>query len=815
MPKKPSEDSPHGRFAALLKKHVDGGSRPAGVRRGAKKTRDALAAETTVNVGRRTIDNYCSGATFPQDIYPILDFLFAGDPQLAGDRVELERAWKEAAGIEQPSTAPANIPRLARHFGGRDADLKAIIVVLRSAETSVAILVQGPPGIGKTELTKAAAHHPEVVRRFGVHRWFVKLETTTTAEAMRDAIVRALGHYPAQGLRAALDALGGRQCLLVLDNLETPWDSSAERMATEEVLAELIAVPGLALLASFRGQDHVAGADWALVHPVRALPARAARNIFCRISAWRAPADPVLDEFMKALGGVPLAIELVARRAHGRTSLAPLWAEWTRIGADLLVQPDFDANRLTSLPYSIELSLRSNRLTPLALRLFRLLGHLPAGIGAEDRDELLGEEGFDAEERLHRIGLSFERDGRIDLLPPIREYALRHYLPEEHDAVTWVNHFLRLTGALGETIGTDTGQGAFPRLLEEFPNIEAAFFAAIGRGRRGEAMIALDGFGRLTTIGPSAPAVFRQLAVACAEDGDMRGKADCIKGLGEVALRRSDHKAAGKALEEARLLYRQVGSVLGEANCIRRLGDLAFERPDPEAARKAYDDARLLYWQIGDVLGEANCISGLADLAVARSDDEAARKAYDEALLLYRQDGHVLGEANCIRSLGDLALARRDHEAAHKAYDEALSLSQQVGDAVGEANCIRGLGDIAFERLDDEAARKAFEEALLLYRQMGSVLGEASCIRRLGDIAFARSDDEAARRAYEEALPLCRRVGSVQGEANCTMGLGHIALARSDHEGARKAFEEALPLLRRVGDRQGEANCIKRLSECE
>jgi hypothetical protein len=52
------------------------------------------------------------------------------------------------------------------------------------------------------------------------------------------------------------------------------------------------------------------------------------------------------------------------------------------------------------------------------------------------------------------------------------------------------------------------------------------------------------------------------------EIGDVLGEADCVKGLGDVALARSDHDAARKAYKDALPLYRQVGNVLDEANWI-------------------------------------------------------------------------------------------------------------------------------------------------------------------------------------------------------------------------------------------------------
>jgi hypothetical protein len=76
-------------------------------------------------------------------------------------------------------------------------------------------------------------------------------------------------------------------------------------------------------------------------------------------------------------------------------------------------------------------------------------------------------------------------------------------------------------------------------------------------------------------------------------------------------------RSARKAYEDARPLYRQVGSVrgvLGEADCIMGLGDIALACSDHDAARKAYEEALPLYRKAGDVQGEARCLEKLAQV---------------------------------------------------------------------------------------------------------------------------------------------------------------------------------------------------------
>ena len=682
---------------------------------------------------------------------------------------------------------------------GRDADIAALVTAL-VAPGPAALLVLGPAGIGKTTLTRRVATDAVVVARFAARRWFVELETVNDAATLQTAVIQAIGLNPAVAKFAeALAWLARQPCLLVLDNLETPWEQ--DQRAVQDSLQMLAATLGVSLLASLRGGAAPPSPRWTRPPTsLRPLPEDEARKLFLELAPGIAVDDSHLARFLTALGGVPLAVELVALRAAGDGSLRELWAEWERRGVVLAAHTDLPPDhRLTSLARSLDLSWRSPRLRDEGRRLFRLLGQLPAGIAPADRAALLGDGAAEAARQLRAVGLAFDRDGRLDLLPPVRGYAGSVHPPEPEEQGAGCRHFLTLAREIGGRIFGAGGDAAVIRLTPEVSNIEAALRAADAVALRGEAIRALNGCGRLmSATGAGSLAPMEELANACRAAGDASGEGECWYRLGDIALRRSEHERARTALEKARNLFHASDAVRDEAYCIKNLGDIALERSEHDAARATYEQALPLYRQVGDVLGEANCIQSLGDIALRRSEHDAARAAYEQALPLYRQVGDVLGEANCIQSLGDIALARSEHDAARAAYEQALPLYRQVGAVLGEANCIQGLGDIALARSEHDAARAAYEQALPLYRQVGDVLGEANCIQGLGDIALARSEHDAARAAYEQALPLYRQVGDVLGEANCIQSLADIARADGDADGAREYFHAALAMYERI-----------------
>lgn len=751
----------------------------------------------------------------------------------------------------EPARRPAWQPALParRPTLGRDAEVAEVAGNLVASPPRPTVIL-GAPGIGKTNLGLAAMHDAAVVERYGARRYFVRCEGAANASAVVIELARTLG-LPLVGadpLASCLTELASAPSLVCLDNVETPWEP--DTLSTEN-LFELLANVA-ALVVSLRGFERPGGAAWARPLRLDPLDAGNAEALFRGIAGDRFDrAD--LQQLLREMGGVPLAVELLAHAAEGEATLGGLAARWRSERVGLLERGAGD-HRLLSVSVSVEVSWDGPLMIEPARRLLSLLGRLPDGIAHSDVDALLPNQGLRAANVLRRRGLAFDEAGRLRTYPPLRHHVATAHPPAALDWARTVAHYCRITLESGWSVGTASGAEGARRLAAETANLTTAVLAGLEADDPSSALAAFVGATRfvyftgvdLTALFAPGLAAVRSLptehgaagvlkglgdvalarsdhdtARAYYDDAlglyrlvpDRQGEAHCLQGLGDIALRRADHERAKALYERAHPLYRAVEDALGEANCVQRLGDIALERSDHAGARLRYDQALQLYRQVGDVLGEANCIHSLGDIVLRRSNLDRSRRLFEDALPLYRQVGDVLGEANCIQSLGDIELRRSEYQGAAKRYDQALLLYRQVGDVLGGANCMQGLGDVALARQDHDGAMACYEEALPLYRQIASLLGEANCMQGLGDIALERGDLDRATSHLESALAAYRRAGTVQGEANSIQGLGDIALRLSTYDRAKARYAEALPLHRQVGDVAGEADCHQRLGD--
>src|SRR5207248_3036816 len=160
---------------------------------------------------------------------------------------------------------------------------------------------------------------PLVIERFGDRRCLVRLDAADSSDALVTAIHTAIGVPSAADSWTAIESLSDGTVpapftLIVLDNLETPWER--HQRATEQVLARLSHVPGVVLLASLRSGEVPLQPSWRWRHEVLHLDPPFDRELLCAVASRITADDQLLAPVLRALDGVPLAIELFAAQAQ-------------------------------------------------------------------------------------------------------------------------------------------------------------------------------------------------------------------------------------------------------------------------------------------------------------------------------------------------------------------------------------------------------------------------------------------------------------------------------------------------------------------
>jgi tetratricopeptide (TPR) repeat protein len=795
-------------FAEWLEFHLKHGTRAGDRPRkwGIGEFADALG------VDKKTLFKWRKGER-PMDIRALLRLFFVDseDPQ----QLEMERAWQELSAAEA-RVAPANVPPSGLCLG-RDQAIRALADRLATTPGASA-LVLGGPGFGKTTITKAVAADRVVVDAFAQRRWFVELEVATTADDALRAIAKAVGCTLPATVAEVTSRLHGARSLIVLDNCETPWWN--EPRSFEDLIRALSAEPDLSLLASVRGDEAISAGDWAEQQWIAPLAEKASRAVFLRVAGRISEGDPGLNYFLNdrdgVLGGIPLALTLMAIAAGREGDLERLRVQWEKIGVELANRGEGRTGRIDSIVQSIAVSLASPSLRGDGRELFSVLGALPAGLFYEDGQAILGEAWPRALAQLRRVGLLTPSD-RADLLPPIRDYARRFatlpQMPVEAatGAARWIGYFLSLAESIGGQINQSTGKTGRVRLAPELRNIGAAVDAALDGGDLATIGRALTGIGRLShMIGTPIPAIHR-VQIACHDASEHMSEALCWEIIGVQALETNQLEIANDAFRNALACSNAAEDWPGQGRAIERCGDVALSRANYEEAKRNFEEALGLFERTQRPLGIGNCTKKLGDVAFRTSDYPLALEQFTAAIPRFKAADDLLGQANCWRSIGSTMLQQEDFVGAAAATATAQGIYASMSDEFGAVTCMKTLGNIAYERGDLAEAEKVFEEALPIFRKVGARLGPPNCILHLAQIALARSQLVRAASGFLTAKAEYVTVYGFRGEGDCEWGLGQVALARDDNSGAGDAHEKALHFYERARYQRGIDLCRKSL----
>ncbi|KAJ7481975.1 hypothetical protein FB451DRAFT_1444789 [Mycena latifolia] len=380
------------------------------------------------------------------------------------------------------------LPGSPKIFHGRDTELQHIVTaLLHESPSRIAIL--GPGGVGKSSLSLAALYNHDVAAKFGPERHFISCESAQSAE---DIAATLFSHFALERpgklnpTKAILEYLSSREaaCVIVLDNMESPWEFLGGRLAVEDFLSHLSAIEMVYLIITMRGEERPQKVQWTrpFLRPLSTLSDLAAGRVFRDITD-AADNDTQVEELLRFTDNLPLAITLMASLVAFEGA-APVLDRWNSERISLLSE---GTDKNSNLNTSIKMSLSSPRLTaiPDALSLLSLLSVLPDGVA----DSTLAEMNLPLRDiALYRVTLCrtslayIDHDHRLKALVPIREH-MRAFHPPSPTLISHLQRFFfNLVHLFCKRWSRAVGSGLVQQLSADLGNIHSLLNITLDAG---------------------------------------------------------------------------------------------------------------------------------------------------------------------------------------------------------------------------------------------------------------------------------------------------------------------------------------------
>ncbi|KAJ7111879.1 hypothetical protein C8R44DRAFT_742233 [Mycena epipterygia] len=570
-------------------------------------------------------------------------------------------------------------------FHGREAEVEHIITsVLIQEPARIAIL--GPGGIGKTSLARVVLHHPDITAKYQ-QCFFVSSESATTSSNLASLIGSTLGlKQQGRNLTTAIIQYFSDKplCLLILDNLEIPWESADSRGNVEEFLALLTDISNLALIITMRGAERPAKVRWTrpFLQPLKPLTTDAARQTFIDIAGGADDHD--IKQLLSLTDNLPLAVDLIAHLA-AYESCSVVLARWEKEKTSLL-SSGYD--RGSNLDVSIALSLSSPRMlsSPGAKELLSLLSILPDGLSNNEllQSQLPIHKILACKANLLRTSLAYvDHDMRLKTLVPIREYMEMLHPPQPPLVHSLRKYFHELLELYTQYHGSPSGARVIEDIKSNLGNLQsvlllglkpddphleqtvycALFFNAFIR-RSTEAHSNL--MDHISTLAPQLKD-HKLYALFIAEMFDSYSTLD-VPNPDDVITQALEH-------------FQHFNDLVLQAKVYIAAGTYYYQHlNDVSSAMKFLETALSLSKSCGDANGECLALFGISHINLnVRGDFAAAKRHAHEMARVAKLSGNLYTEARALRLEAMCLDEIGDFEESAQGYDRARKLLNMCG----------------------------------------------------------------------------------------------------------------------------------------
>jgi tetratricopeptide (TPR) repeat protein len=622
-------------------------------------------------------------------------------------------------------------PRSPHIFFGRDSELAQIIhMIFTSLGTRPAhIAILGPGGYGKSTLANAVLTHERVLEHFRVARYFVPCESIFSSGALLIELAKTLGVF--DGATDTLwsrisTMLNSKDCIICLDNFESPWEQDGDtRTSVEELLSRVAETQHTTLLITMRGTARPAQTQWTkpFLPQLMTLDCDAARQVWEHIADNY---DEFAEELTKAVDYVPLAVSLLAHLAQATSPqiLLKLWnAEQTRF------IHTGQANRQLNLEYSIQLSIDSSRMkaNPPAKELLGVLSMLPDGMHIKQVERFITVlpkvnilSGICT---LQECGIISVIEERYQTHPIIRNFCKNYTVISQEHKSAITDFYINLASIRYYEAKTNS----YTEMVLEVNNTKAILSDLLKSDFKDHKKLAIAIF-RFTefhqSIGDFSDKLLSQTVEYLQQiDASTLFIIDCLYLWGRLHYHANNIEKAKAKLDEAEILCRtsKENASSGYANILWSLGEIYIFQNKYNEAKVSYENALKINKLNNNISGQEFNYEGLGAVYRGLNQLYEAIASYEKALELNKLTNNIGVQGDIYIGLGKTYLKLDKLNEAEASFQMALELSRVSNAIATQGNALQGLGRVQIKRLQWQDAKRLLENALALHKQAQAI----------------------------------------------------------------------------------------------
>lgn len=696
---------------------------------------------------------------------------------------------------------PHTLPAERDAFVGRAAFLDEMSRQFAADTRLVSIF--GTGGIGKTRVALRFAW--SWLGDFVGGVWFCDLSQARSLDGIANAVAKGLDialtdDDPVQQLGNAIAGRG--RCLVILDNFE-----QVAGLAETTLGCWLDRAIEARFIVTTRSLLGIAGEDAMDLPP---LAPEESRDLFVRraTAAKRefraAPNDPTLDQLVRLLDCLPLAIELAAARVKVMSPRTLLQRMGERF--KLLTSTGKRSGRHGALRATFDWSW--DHLTTAERAMLAQLATFEGGFSLEAAERVIDLSAQDSsatptdvlESLVEKSLVRAAENVRFSLLISVQEYALEQLKTEGRFPGSGLSAYRSATrrhwsyfSKIGEAAAVADG-------CADVDNLVAATRRAAEYGDGPAAVASLvSAWATLKLRGPYRAAVDLAANVRTMNslDASALPPVEWVAGsalymLGEVGRAR-EHFESGLRMVSADPTF--IGARLECA-----LGELLTTQGAVDEAADRIERALAKAERLADPLLMCEVLNALGALENDRGRLDQARDHYQRAIALARKASDYKWEGGLLGNLGTVHYALGNLDLALSLHEQALVLAQRTGDRRWEGNARCNVGLLTHEHSRTVEAQAQLEAALDIARTIGHTRLECTVLCNLGLVLEAQDLLEPARVNYEKAVALAEQVGDKRSVGQFRSHLGVLYSRLGAFDLSRACFETGAMELRSASD---------------